>query len=724
VHQKTADNIPVTQYFQYIEDTGQDYSIDSVIRKKDFLRYNQDIQTNNNSVLWSKFILKSEYQQAIDLIIQIGNKRSSDFAEMFIFNSKDSLIKQAKSGYFELKENKEIKHEIGSKFMLSLEPGQVYTIYFKIKNISGFKPEFEATLYTKEFFNKKLSLRNLVQGMMQGGLWMIFLYNLFVFFYSRDKVYLYYAMYIISIALNFVTERGLFVEYSIPWFPKLDPFVFIIATGLASIAYFQFIRYFLDTKTKIANWDKAHIWVVRINILITIILLIVLLLSFNIPFSVNISNYLNLAGILYGFVFIFYLVKTRIKLARFFIAGALALAIGTIVSLYFLITKTPLGFDPKYFMNAGTIVELLIFSLGLGSRIRLMEESKQSMHLELIMQLQRNQSLREKVNRELEMKVKERTAEIELQNEEILSQTENLKSANEYLTQQKKEIEDKNEEILTQQKILERAHQNITDSIQYASRIQNVILPSENTLSKYFSGHFIWNQPKEIVSGDFYWYRYIEKNNKRYFAIAAADSTGHGVPGSLLSMLGISLLNEIVIRQEIDSAEKVLEILRNEVKTTFSYSDEYLLTRDGIDMAFCIIDLDTKIMQYSGANRPVIIFQFPDGGESVPMIELKPNKNPIGIHHKQSPFTLQTIQLEAGDIIYLFSDGYADQVGGFDGRKFYYKRFKELLESICLEEMGKQKEKIIDTYRIWTEQESGDSSYKQVDDILVMGIKI
>ncbi len=719
----------INSFLQILEDKNAIFTPDSIFKHNGFSKLDSNKELNKTSVYWSKLIVQSEFKYPAELIIQIGNKRSSDFAEMYFANEKDSVLKISRSGFFENKENKEIKQEIGSKFILHLEPGKLYHIYFKIRNISGFKPDFDLKVYAKEYFNSRLIRRNLVQGMLQGALWMIFLYNLFIFFFSRDKVYLFYSLYIIFIALNFVIERGLFVEYTIWWFPKLDPYFFIAATGLASVAYFQFIRFFLDTRKNMPVWDRAHLWVIRINLFVTGILLLVLLINYNIPISINISNYINLAGILYGFVFIFYLIKSYHRLSRFFIAGALALATGTGISLYFLVTKSTLDFDPKYFMNGGTIIELLIFSLGLGARIRLIEESKQAMQLELIEQLRQNDSLKENANRELEIKVKERTVEIEQQKEEILTQSESLKAVNEFLTKQKREIEHKNEEIIHQQRILERIHQNTTDSIHYASRIQNVILPSETILAKYFDSHFIYYQPKEIVSGDFYWYRYLEKDNRRYFAIAVADSTGHGVPGSLLSMLGISLLNETVIRNEINTANQVLETLRNQIKTTFSYSDEQLLTRDGIDMAFCIIDLDNQTMQYSGANRPLLIFKNnPEKGtdpEIKPLIEIKPNKNPVGMHHKQTPFDLHTIQLEKGDVIYLFSDGFADQVGGSDGRKFYMKRFKELLASVYLQPLLKQKQIIDETYKAWTNHQFNNSqNFKQVDDMLVMGLRI
>jgi len=723
-----ADSI-ISKHLKVYTDNEAGNSIEFIRRNASFKAYNKGEKLSKTGTHWAKLELKNEHAEKIELIIQIGNKRSSDFAEMYLFDQMDSLLKVANSGHFEVGSNKEIKKELGSKFILKLEPGKAYTAYFKIKNISDFKPEFVVKIYSKAYFNSQLNGRNLVQGMLQGALWIMFLYNLFIFVYSRDRVYLYYSLYIIGVTLNFVIERGLFLEYTFSEFPNLEPYAFVVATGLATIAYFQFIRYFLNTKKLMPKWDKAHLWVVRINIIITTVLLLVLLVSFNIPISINVSNYLNLIGLLYGFVFIWFLIKKDNKLSRFFIAGALVLAVGTFISLYFLITKKTLDFDPKYFMNAGTIIELLIFSLGLGYRIRLIEKSKQSVQLELIEQLKTNDKLKEKVNRELEGKVKERTAEIEFQKEEILAQSENLKKANDILTNQKREIENQNEEITQQKRYLEKIHKGTTDSINYASRIQSVILPPESILGNYFDSHFIYYKPKEIVSGDFYWYKYLERNGRRYFALVAADSTGHGVPGSLVSMLGISLLNETVLRNEVKSSGEVLEVLRDEVKATFSHSDERLLTRDGIDMVFCFIDLDSLEMQFSGANRPLLLFKqngnHNSDDELNGLIEYKPTKNPVGIYHKEQAFENHILKLEKGDVIYLFSDGYADQVGGPDGRKYYFKRFKELLAGIYTKPMAEQKQFIIQTHNEWISHKfRDDETFRQVDDMLVMGIKI
>jgi serine phosphatase RsbU (regulator of sigma subunit) len=713
----------LNDYLLILEDSQKTLRFKDIILRNDFTKYNLNSKLEKKSVYWAKFKIKNNDSLRNTVLLQIGDKRHSDIAGLFLLDEKGNILSKQKSGHFIPKSQKNVKEELGSKFFLNLEPAKTYTVYLRIRNISGFSPAFNVRIIPQTLFHENLLSRNLIQGILQGILWVMFLYNLLIFVYSRDKVYLWYALYIVGIALNFLTERGLFIEYIIPEQPEINPYLFIIVTGLASVGYFQFLRLFLNTKEKMPRWDKAHVAVIVLNVLVTVILLAELYAFFNLPVAINASNYLNLFGLIYGLVFIVYLMKKGDVLARFFIAGTILLAVGTIISLIYLIFKVPLSFDPKYFMNAGTIGEILAFSLGLGYRIRLIEKSKQVVQEKLIKQLKTNEQLKEKVNRELEQKVLERTAEIEQQKEEILAQSENLQVANKILIQQKREIEQKNDEIIAQSKNLEKIFQETTDSINYARRIQNTILPPIDTLANYFEDYFILFKPKETVSGDFYWFRYLTHDNKRYFAFAAADATGHGVPGALVSMLGNSLLNETVVKNEVQKASDVLEALRKDVKTAFHQSADHIITRDGIDMAFCVLDLNTLELQYSGANRPLLIFNHSkcNGND---FIELKPDKNPIGLHHREKPFNNQIIQLEKGNRLYLFSDGYPDQIGGPEGRKFYIRKFKELLSEIHHLPMQTQFEILEDKYDEWVNDLSTAKTYRQVDDILIMGLTI
>lgn len=295
----------------------------------------------------------------------------------------------------------------------------------------------------------------------------------------------------------------------------------------------------------------------------------------------------------------------------------------------------------------------------------------------------------------LEEKVRERTLEVVKQKEEIEAQRDEIEAQRDLATQQR--------DMITQQK------QEITDSIHYARRIQAALLPPTQILNKHTSDHFILFKPKDIVSGDFYWM--TEKNEK--LIVTAVDCTGHGVPGAFMSMLGVSYLNEIVnMMDEVDAGE-LLNQMREYVIHSLRQKETEGESKDGMDMALCIIDTRGQTLQFAGANNPLYLLR---NGE---LIETRGDKMPIGIHARDDQsFTKHTIDLRDGDSIYLFSDGYADQFGGPEGKKFKYKPFKNLLISNNHLPMDEQKKVLDQTFMSW----KGD--LPQIDDVVVIGIKL
>ena len=292
----------------------------------------------------------------------------------------------------------------------------------------------------------------------------------------------------------------------------------------------------------------------------------------------------------------------------------------------------------------------------------------------------------------------------------------------------KDEIEAKSTEILKQSKIVEKQHKQITDSIMYAKRIQQAVLPPQQHFDLNIPNNFILFKPRDIVSGDFYWL--TNKGNK--VIIAAADSTGHGVPGAFMSMLGVSFLNAIVSGNENIEAHEILNQLRTQVKSSLRQTGKEGEPKDGMDIALCIIDKENMQLQYAGAYNPLILiretntdsmFSTEDNEESnsqaFELIQIKADKMPIGIYIREKPsFTLHTIDIQKNDRIYLFSDGLIDQFGWKDGRKFMMKHFKQLLLEIQEHNMDKQHNLIEKAFYDW----KGDVD--QIDDVVVLGIQI
>ncbi len=269
-----------------------------------------------------------------------------------------------------------------------------------------------------------------------------------------------------------------------------------------------------------------------------------------------------------------------------------------------------------------------------------------------------------------------------------------------------REIEDQKVEIEAQRDDIVGKNKEITDSIHYARRIQHAVLPGKLTIEKVLPEHFIFFRPRDIVSGDFYW---VEQKNDRVI-VCAADCTGHGVPGAFMSMLGLTFLNEIVNKDEILKASEILDRLRNYIINAMSHTDSQ--TMDGMDISLVVLDRQLNIMEYSGAYNPLIMIR---DGE---IIEYKADKMPVGKHVGEvRPFSNHRIQLQNGDVFYLFSDGFPDQFGGENGGKYKSRPFRQLLQTISTEPMEMQHELLEKELLEWMKD------VDQVDDILVMGIR-
>jgi serine phosphatase RsbU (regulator of sigma subunit)/Tfp pilus assembly protein PilF len=288
------------------------------------------------------------------------------------------------------------------------------------------------------------------------------------------------------------------------------------------------------------------------------------------------------------------------------------------------------------------------------------------------------------------------------------------------LEKQSSELKDKNDKIISANEELTQLYEiangqkeAIISSINYAQRIQQAILPPETYITELINENFISYKPKEIVSGDFYWIKQVN----HYIILVCADCTGHGVPGALMSMLGISCLNEIVQRKEITQANQVLNELRREIKQSLRQTGKKEESRDGIDMALCVIDTNKSLMQYSGAYIPLYIVSNNSG--SPVLKEIKADKMPVGVHFSSdTSFTNHEIKLEIGDTFYLSTDGYIDQVGGSKNTRFGNENLKKLLLKIHDQPLFEQKEILERTLNDWM------GKHAQRDDILVIGARI
>ena len=276
---------------------------------------------------------------------------------------------------------------------------------------------------------------------------------------------------------------------------------------------------------------------------------------------------------------------------------------------------------------------------------------------------------------------------------------------NQILELQNEKIEKQNTEITAQK-------DKIVESIRYAQKIQQAVMPPEEYFSKYLPDHFIMLKPKDIVSGDFYWGNHVGEK----FVFTAADCTGHGVPGAFMSLLGIAFLNDITARMTAENitAGDILTILRSNIITYLRQSGKEDEQKDGMDMAICVYDKKQSKIQYAGAHNPLIIIR------DNTLTQTDADEMPIGYYENQTDkFTNHEIDIKKGDMLYMFSDGYSDQFGIVDGkrRKYMIRNFRDFLLKIHNLELKEQKQRLDDNIENWR------GNLKQLDDILVVGVR-
>jgi serine phosphatase RsbU (regulator of sigma subunit) len=286
----------------------------------------------------------------------------------------------------------------------------------------------------------------------------------------------------------------------------------------------------------------------------------------------------------------------------------------------------------------------------------------------------------------------------------VRSQTGRLIKTNKLLKEKEQALD-----LIAHQKIeLELRDKNITDSLIYAQRIQEALLPSETYFRKHFEDSFIFFKPKDIVSGDFYWIG--EKGDKVF--VVAADCTGHGVPGALMSMIGLEIIEKTINGDNIEVPSQILAILNKGLEKTFSREKNIgTIIRDGMDIGLCVIDKKRRKLKYAGAFFPLYLIR------NSSLTEIKGDKVIIGMNPEGIPYNENELDLMDDDILYIFSDGYTDQFGGAENKKFMYRRFRYLLLTIHRFPVNDQKSILEESIRTWM------GKNEQVDDMMVIGFR-
>lgn len=515
-------------------------------------------------------------------------------------------------------------------------------------------------------------LQTRISGVILGFIVLLLLYHLFSYFFLFDRAYLFFCAYMTSLLI--LTSQDLYYM-SLIQSPRLLSLVIIWANISAPLFYFRFLQNITDISTIYPRLAAVFRWNNRVVVFLAALFSVLLFVTNAVTTMIHVAYLVLIVFFILSLFLHIPLFKIKNLASRFFVSGTILLLLG-ITGGYVFLAKSENTILGVLCISGGMGLQLLLFSISLSARFRQIQYDKVAAQSELICQLEENQQLQLQLTSELEDKVRERTLQV---------------------VAQKDEIEEKNRQIMS--------------SINYAKIIQRAMLPDLDALSD-LPPHFVLYRPRDVVSGDFYLIKRLDSVNNQII-IAAADCTGHGVPGGFISMMGMSLLNEAIGKQinKEFSAASVLEQMRMQLKQMLK-QELNSSSRDGIDIALCVLDLSQKQVQYSGAYLPLFIVR---NGE---LLHYKAVRNPIGIHPVEVPFQNELVQLQSGDCLYLFSDGFQDQLGGEQYKRFTIERYKKLLCAIAERDMYDQKNALLEAFNRWK------ANNEQIDDVLIIGLRV
>ncbi len=666
--------------------------------------------------------------EALDIIVRTYQKQNPD-TSIILAGQEILFAKKVKEKLFEAKAFNNLGNafKIKKSYQKAIENYLIaLKLFEKLHHIKGIKTSgdglSQAYLQIKEYdnffkylVNNPLTYPELEKGiawMYSGFFILFFIYNLFLFFFSKDKAYLYMAFSIFSFEIFNDFCKADFWFFLNSGRIKFLCFTIIISSNF--IATYFFSKFFIE----IVKSDKEHkikeiSWFKKVNSLILI--MVALTALFFAIFSIFYLEHFD-SLIHYFYLIVYYydeagtilllcvlLILARIKLKyklsylNHILLGAALFFVGIIISE--IGSNYAISFIQLIMTHSlGASLFLLLLSVEVAKKIKVFRDEKEAAQKNALQHL-----------------------------EEV--------------------VEARTFELKHQKHLVETKHLEITDSINYAERIQRSMLASKqmlnensNSLSKGVfvneEGYFVFFQPKDIVSGDFYW---ASKLNNERFCLVTSDSTGHGVPGAIMSMLNMNSLKE-AITKGLTEADDILNYTRSIIINTLANDGSEQGGKDGMDCSLLIFDYKIMTLDWVGANNPVWIVRNvasdpvavtssgveklhlgldsarPDKAE---VIELKPQKMPVGKHERQNePFVKQTFQLQKGDVIYAITDGYPDQFGGEKGKKFMSKNLKELLKNNSHLSMTEQKIILEQTFNNW----KGD--LEQVDDVTIIGIRV
>jgi len=541
-------------------------------------------------------------------------------------------------------------------------------------------------------------------GFYYGIMALVVVIYFFFFILLKDKAFLFYIVYVASQALLQFGLDGYAYRYLFPAGGYMANHFIILIAGFTILILLKYVDEFLS----LAEHNKLMVKVFKVcQLLVVITMAMSLIPGITYEIGYPIINGVSLLSIVLSVVAIYRLRYKGVKVDFFFTVAFTVLIIGAII---FILGNFNIVGNAGIAQNAlkiSSALEVAILSISMSNKYRRLQKEKQEAQAVAMKALEEQNALMEGMNVKLEAQVKERTAEIE---------------------KQKEELAEINTEILS--------------SIQYAERIQRAILPTDEQVQNILPESFIFYKPKDVVSGDFYFIEKTHRNNgEELLLFSAVDCTGHGVPGAFMSIVGNNFLSQSLTEKEVNTTGQALEFLNQGVNNTLHQDGKNVegKVRDGMDISLCAFDPKSRKLYFSGAKNPVWIVRTVKDGEdpgfgdsdskrllqsegnpNCYLFEIKGDAHPIGAYvgEELKPFQTHEVDVRPGDLVYLFSDGYADQFGGPNGKKYKYKPFKKFLMSISHLSMDEQRKQLIAEYENWKK------GYEQIDDVIVLGVKI
>ncbi len=663
---------PVTEGMHYYEDVNAQISSSNFLVKKPFLKKFR---------MTSKVVNLDFTQSAYFVHFSIQNK--SDFDQSIVLETARPFTNQVElfcitNGVKEYSgdaipfSKKSIPTNV-SALPLSIPKGETYEYVLRVAS-EGENLGFSMTFYDKDTFISIDSNQKLFIGVFLGIF--IFVIIIYIAFYLmlRERLFLIYVLYALFSGMMQFAIDGHMHEFVFQSGGYFTQHCVIVIAGLAVILGMQYATRYLALE---GFWKRVG-QVIIAMVLITMVLSLIPQVRFEIPY--RLVNNFSMFGLI--FMIVTGLVQRRKRrVNNLFLIGLSFLVLGGFVFILGNLGVVDAPFITQNALKLGTLLEMISLAILMAGRYKRLQEEREVAQKALLIELEEKNRITKEAKELLEIEVKERTKEIEAQ---------------------RLELKEKNEDFIA--------------SVTYAERIQSAVLSNEEKFQNLLPNSFVFLQPKDVVSGDFYWIDELNSSDsdEGMVSYVTADCTGHGVPGALVSIIGNHLLDAGKASNSLLNPGKALDELSLGMNAALNsrYVSEQI--RDGMDLTLCLIDKAKRVLHFSGARNSAYIVR---NGE---LTELKGDRKSIGFNplEESHEFETQTFQLEKGDMIYTCSDGYADQFGGPKGKKFMSKRLKSLFVQISDLPFSEQRSILVQTLNDWK------GKLEQLDDILVIGVRI